>query len=89
MRIFAAGDGQNLQAVHLRHVEIDDQKIVRLGFEHRKRAGTRGGGSHFGHATQMFAQHLLVQFQEGGIVIREQDFGSTSHNPLSASLIVA
>ena len=68
--ILAPRDGEHLQAVHLRQVQIDDEQGELFGFEQRQGPGTGIGHPHFRQAWQMLAQHLPIQIQKVLIVVQ-------------------
>ncbi len=83
--IFAADDGEDLEAVHLGHLEIANQKLERLGFEHGHRFPARIGDGDFRMAGKL-GEHLAVQLQQVRIVIQQQDFVVRVHCSLRQGL---
>ena len=67
--IFAAGDGKDLQAIHFRHVQVEDEQRILVRFQHGEGARAGEGGADFRQHGQMLAEHFLVKIQEILIVI--------------------
>ena len=78
VRILAADNRQNLQAIHLRHLQVANQQLKRLGFQHGYDARPGCGGVNLGPAGQL-RQDFPVQVQQVRIVIRQQDFRASVH----------
>src|SRR5208282_669164 len=72
---FAPDDGEDLEAVHFRHVEIAYEDGERLAVHHGQRAGTVGRGENLRAARQL-GENLLVKVQQILVVIQQQDFGA-------------
>ena len=70
--ITSADDGQHLQPVHLRHLQVTDQKPERLRLHQRQPARAGRGGVNLG-MTRKLRQHFLVQLEHFRIIIQEQD----------------
>ena len=85
VRILAADNRQDLQAVHLRHLQVANQQLERLGFQHRYDARPGGGGVNLGPAGQL-GQDFPVHVQQVRIVIRQQDFRASVHRFLRQPL---
>ena len=77
--ITAADDGQHLQAVNARHLQIANQQAERLGFKHRQRAFAGVGGADFRLAGKL-REHFPAQFKPVRIVIQNQNFMLDFHS---------
>ena len=85
LRILAADNRQNLQAVHLRHLQVANQQLKRLGFQHGHHARAGRGGVNLGPAGQL-GQDFPVQVQQVRIVVRQQNFRASVHRFLRQPL---
>ena len=68
LRVFAAGDGDDLETVHLRHVQIDNQQVECFRFEQRKRPRSRRGSVNFRTARERL-ESLPIHFQKILVII--------------------
>ncbi len=57
--VFAADDGQDLQAIHFGHAEVGDEECKGFGFEQGDGAGAGAGGGDFGFAGEVAEQFLV------------------------------
>ena len=78
LRILAADDREDLQAVHLRHLQVANQQLERLGLQHRDDARPGGGRVDLGPAGQL-RQDFPVHVQQIRIVVRQQNLRASVH----------
>ncbi len=77
-RILAAYDRQYLQTIHLRHPQVADQQLKRLGFQHGHHARAGLGGFNLRPAGQL-GQNFPVHIQQIRIVVRQQNLRARIH----------
>ena len=70
--VVAAQEGQQLEAVHVRHPQVGQHQVDRLGLQHRDRLDAVGGGGD-PHAAPLVAQALGQGEEHRGLVIHHQN----------------
>ena len=76
--ILAADDREDLQTVHLRHLQVANQQLERLSLQRRYDERSRGSRMDLRPARQL-RQHLLVHIQQIRIVVGEQNLRARIH----------